>query len=84
MMRTAILMLGLVAWAARRVARDAPRRTWAVLRRASGWAVLGLVVAIPLTLIHSFLQGRVDTLITRLDEAAAELFAAGRAGVEKA
>lgn len=44
---------------------------------------LGLSVAIPLLLIHSFLQGRVDTLITRLDEAAAELFAAGRAGGEK-
>lgn len=39
---------------------------------------LGLAVAIPLLLIHSFLQGRTNNLITNLDEVAAELFAEGR------
>ncbi|MCB1670795.1 MAG: MotA/TolQ/ExbB proton channel family protein [Gammaproteobacteria bacterium] len=41
---------------------------------------LGLSVAIPLLLIHSFIQGRTNSLITRLDETAADLFARGRAG----
>ena len=39
---------------------------------------LGLSVAIPLLLIHSFVQGRANALITTLDETAAELFAEGR------
>ena len=39
---------------------------------------LGLSVAIPLLLIHSFVQGRVNALIAVLDETAAELFARGR------
>ena len=34
---------------------------------------------IPLLLIHSFVQGRANTLITNLDEVAADLFAKGRA-----
>ena len=37
--------------------------------------VLGLVVAIPLTLLHSFLQGKAKTLIQVLDEQAAGLIA---------
>jgi biopolymer transport protein ExbB len=41
---------------------------------------LGLSVAIPLLLIHSFVQGRANNLITALDETAADLFARGRAG----
>lgn len=40
---------------------------------------LGLSVAIPLLLIHSFVQGRANNLITALDETAADLFARGRA-----
>lgn len=40
---------------------------------------LGLAVAIPLLLVHSFLQGRANTLSVRLDEIAADLFAAARA-----
>ena len=40
---------------------------------------LGLSVAIPLLLIHSFVQGRANNLITNLDEIAADLFAKGRA-----
>lgn len=40
---------------------------------------LGLSVAIPLLLIHSFVQGRANSLITNLDEIAADLFAQGRA-----
>jgi len=40
---------------------------------------LGLSVAIPLLLIHSFVQGRANHLITNLDEIAADLFAKGRA-----
>ena len=39
---------------------------------------LGLAVAIPLLLIHSFIQGRANNLITELDETAADLFARGR------
>ncbi|MGI9324064.1 MAG: MotA/TolQ/ExbB proton channel family protein [Pseudomonadales bacterium] len=39
---------------------------------------LGLAVAIPLLLIHSFLQGRANTLITRLDQKATDLFATQR------
>jgi len=45
---------------------------------------LGLSVAIPLLLVHSFVQGRVNNLIAVLDETAAELFARGRAGQEAA
>ncbi len=41
---------------------------------------LGLSVAIPLLLIHSFVQGRANNLISQLDETAAELFAQGRTG----
>jgi biopolymer transport protein ExbB len=37
--------------------------------------VLGLVVAIPLTLLHSFLQGKAKTLIQVLEEQAAGLIA---------
>jgi len=40
---------------------------------------LGLSVAIPLLLIHSFVQGRANNIITNLDEVAADLFARGRA-----
>ena len=40
---------------------------------------LGLSVAIPLLLIHSFLQGRANNIIAHLDEVAADLFARGRA-----
>jgi biopolymer transport protein ExbB len=43
---------------------------------------LGLAVAIPLLLIHSFVQGRANTLIIELDESAAEIFAASRVGGE--
>lgn len=39
---------------------------------------LGLAVAIPLLLIHSFLQGRANTLIAQLDETAADEFAKNR------
>jgi len=39
---------------------------------------LGLAVAIPLLLIHSFVQSRSNTLITELDETAAETFASSR------
>jgi len=42
---------------------------------------LGLAVAIPLLLIHSFAQSRANTLITELDEIAADVFAGSRAGV---
>ncbi len=41
---------------------------------------LGLAVAIPLLLIHSFAQSRANTLITELDEMAADAFAQSRAG----
>jgi biopolymer transport protein ExbB len=37
--------------------------------------VLGLVVAIPLTLLHSFLQGKSKALIQVLEEQAAGLIA---------
>ena len=37
--------------------------------------VLGLVVAIPLTLLHSFLQGRAKGLIQVLEEQAAGIIA---------
>jgi len=40
---------------------------------------LGLAVAIPLLLIHSWLQGRVNNLVAQLDETAADQFARGRA-----
>ncbi len=43
---------------------------------------LGLSVAIPLLLVHSFLQGRVNGLVAQLDETAAELFATGRVAAE--
>ena len=39
---------------------------------------LGLAVAIPLLLVHSFLQGRANTLIAQLDETAADEFARHR------
>ncbi len=39
---------------------------------------LGLAVAIPLLLIHSFAQSRANTLITELDELAADVFANSR------
>jgi biopolymer transport protein ExbB len=39
---------------------------------------LGLAVAIPLLLLHSFLQGRANMLITTLDQTATNLFAAQR------
>ncbi len=39
---------------------------------------LGLAVAIPLLLIHSFLQGRANTQITTLDQKATDLFAKQR------
>lgn len=39
---------------------------------------LGLAVAIPLLLIHSWLQGRANRLIAALDEAAADAFTSGR------
>ena len=42
---------------------------------------LGLAVAIPLLLLHSFLQGRANSLITTLDQTATDLFARQR-GVE--
>ena len=42
---------------------------------------LGLAVAIPLLLIHSFAQSRANTLITELDEMAADVFAKSRAGL---
>ncbi len=40
---------------------------------------LGLAVAIPLLLIHSFVQSRANNLVTELDEVAADTFARGRA-----
>lgn len=40
---------------------------------------LGLAVAIPLLLIHSWLQGRANSLVAQLDETAADQFAQGRA-----
>ena len=42
---------------------------------------LGLAVAIPLLLLHSFLQGRANSLIAWLDQTATDLFARQR-GVE--
>jgi biopolymer transport protein ExbB len=42
---------------------------------------LGLAVAIPLLLIHSFAQSRANTLITELDEMAADVFARSRAAL---
>jgi biopolymer transport protein ExbB len=42
---------------------------------------LGLAVAIPLLLIHSFAQSRANTLITELDELAADVFAKSRVGL---
>ena len=39
---------------------------------------LGLSVAIPLLLAHSFVQSRINALIATLDEAAAEIFATSR------
>lgn len=44
---------------------------------------LGLAVAIPLLLIHSFAQSRANTLITELDEMAAAVFASSRAGLDR-
>ncbi|TNF89735.1 MAG: MotA/TolQ/ExbB proton channel family protein, partial [Gammaproteobacteria bacterium] len=44
---------------------------------------LGLAVAIPLLLIHSFAQSRANTLITELDEMAADVFANSRAGLSQ-
>lgn len=41
---------------------------------------LGLAVAIPLLLVHSFLQGRANSLIAALDETAADEFARHRSG----
>jgi biopolymer transport protein ExbB len=40
-------------------------------------------VAIPLLLIHSFAQSRANTLITELDEMAADVFANSRAGLSQ-
>lgn len=40
---------------------------------------LGLAVAIPLLLVHSWLQGRANNLVANLDEIAADQFASGRA-----
>jgi biopolymer transport protein ExbB len=39
---------------------------------------LGLAVAIPLLLVHSWLQGRANDLIATLDETAAAMFASSR------
>ncbi len=47
---------------------------------------LGLAVAIPLLLLHSFLQGRANMLITLLDQTATNLFATqrgARAGADR-
>lgn len=44
---------------------------------------LGLAVAIPLLLIHSFAQSRANTLITELDEMAADVFANSRIGLDR-
>jgi biopolymer transport protein ExbB len=44
---------------------------------------LGLAVAIPLLLIHSFAQSRANTLITELDEMAADVFANSRVGLSQ-
>lgn len=44
---------------------------------------LGLAVAIPLLLIHSFAQSRANTLITELDEMAADVFASSRVGSDR-
>ena len=43
---------------------------------------LGLAVAIPLLLIHSFVQGRANALVATLDETAASLFAAEQTHVD--
>lgn len=43
---------------------------------------LGLSVAIPLLLAHSFVQSRINALIATLDEAAAEIFATSRSAPE--
>jgi biopolymer transport protein ExbB/TolQ len=43
---------------------------------------LGLSVAIPLLLAHSFVQSRVNALIATLDESAAEIFAISRSARE--
>jgi biopolymer transport protein ExbB len=45
---------------------------------------LGLSVAIPLLLAHSFVQSRINGLIAILDETAAELFATSRSTAEAA
>ena len=45
---------------------------------------LGLAVAIPLLLIHSFLQGRANHVITTLDQTATDLFATQRGSSEGA
>lgn len=45
---------------------------------------LGLSVAIPLLLAHSFVQSRINALIAILDETAAELFASSRSAMEAA
>ena len=45
---------------------------------AAAMTIVVLMVAIPLLLIHSFVQGRANNLITNLDEIAADLFAKGR------
>ncbi|MFM1896184.1 MAG: hypothetical protein RLZZ385_1258 [Pseudomonadota bacterium] len=44
----------------------------------------GLSVAIPILLIHSFVQSRANQLISSLDELAADLFARSRAGDARA
>ena len=44
---------------------------------------LGLAVAIALLLIHSFAQSRANTLITELDELAADVFANSRVGLDR-
>ena len=44
---------------------------------------LGLAVAIPLLLVHSFVQGRANALVAVLDETAARLFADERVLVER-
>jgi biopolymer transport protein ExbB len=44
---------------------------------------LGLAVAIPLLLIHSWLQGQANKLIAELDELAAGEFAGGRSELRK-
>ena len=68
-----------------RVARGAAPALIGVLitGNAAWFEILGLA-AIPLLLIHSFVQGRANALITTLDETAAELFAEGRTHREAA